>query len=113
VPGSNGGKNKSNVSYAAGSTTGTTTSSSQSFKQGYSISAEADGGFFGNTGGGGLSFEYSKSDTNDQSVDIKKSVGSKISYDGPGHDGVDHDYDAIYVWLNPTVDVGLTASSAR
>jgi hypothetical protein len=81
----NGGGSKSNVEYAAGSTTGTTTTASQSFKFGNTVSAEGSGGVAGNTTGGGVSFSFSRSITDTQSLDIKKTINSKIDVPGPGH----------------------------
>jgi hypothetical protein len=47
-----------------------------------------------------------------QSLDIKKSTSSEISYSGPSSDGIDHDRDIIYLWLNPTINLQLTPTSA-
>lgn len=112
-PGTNGGHSSSSVSYSAGSTTGTTTSASQSFKQANSLSLEASGGFLGNGGGAGLSFDWSHSSTDTQSLDIKKSTTSTINRTGPSQDGINHDEDAIYLLLNPTINLDLSSSSAR
>jgi hypothetical protein len=111
-PGTNGGKSTSSVVYSAGSTTGTTTSASQTFKQSYSISLEGSGGFLGNGGGAGLSFEYAKSATDNQSLEIKKSSATTIERTGPAQDGINHDEDQIWLWLNPKIDLALTPSSA-
>lgn len=111
-PGTNGGHSTSSVSYSAGSTTGTTTSASQSFKVSNSLSFEASGGFLGNGGGGGLSFGFSNDTTDTQSLDIKKSLNSNIGRNGPSQDGINHDEDAIYLLLNPTVNLSVSSSSA-
>jgi hypothetical protein len=112
-PGTNGGHSTSKVSYQAGSTTGTTTAASQSFKAANSISFEASGGILGNGGGGGISFEWSRTRTDSQSLEIKKSTNSTIDRSGPSQDGINHDEDDILLLLNPTVDLGLTSSSAQ
>jgi hypothetical protein len=112
-PGTNGGHSSSSVSYSAGSTAGTTTSASQSFKLANSLSFEGSGGFLGNGGGAGLSFDWSHSSIDTQSLDIKKSTTSTINRTGPSQDGVDHDEDAIYLLLNPTINLDLSTSSAR
>jgi hypothetical protein len=111
-PGTNGGKSSSSVSYAAGSSAGTTTSVSDTFKQSYSIAADSGAGLIGNGGGAGLSFSYSRSVTNDQSIDVKKTTGTTITVPGPPVDGVDHNRDYIYVWLNPLMNLAVTSSSA-
>jgi hypothetical protein len=111
-PGTNGGHSTSSVSYQAGSTTGTLTSASQTFKTANSLSFEGSGGFLGSGGGAGLSFDVSKSTTDSQSLEIKKSTTSTISRTGPSQDGINHDQDAIYLLLNPTVTLALSSSSA-
>ncbi len=111
-PGTNGGHSTSSVSYSAGSTTGTTTSASQSFKAANALSFEASGGFLGNGGGGGLSFDWSHDTTDTQSLDIKKSTNSTIGRTGPSQDGINHDEDAIYLLLNPTMNLAVSSSSA-
>lgn len=110
-PGTNGGKSSSSVTYANGSTTGTTTSSSNTFKAGVGVDLDASGGFFGNGGGVNLGFDYSGSQTDSSSYDVKKSTTTTISRTGPGQDGVNHDEDQIYLWLNPTVDVSIAPAS--
>ena len=111
-PGTNGGRGSSSVSYQAGSTTGSSVSSSKTFKSTNSISAEGSGGIIGNGGGAGIAFEYSRSVTDSQSLDVKKSVTASISRAGPGKDGIDHDEDEIWLALRPAVALNLTTSSA-
>ena len=112
-PGTNGGHSTSSVSYQAGSTTGTTTSSSQSFKTGVSASVEASGGVLGNGGGIGVSFDCSQSTTDSQSVEIKKSVTSTLTQSGPSQDGINHDEDEIWLLLKPTVNLALSSSATE
>jgi hypothetical protein len=59
-----------------------------------------------------LNFGYGVNSSNNQSIDIKKSGSTEISVVGPGVDGVDHDRDQIWLWLNPTLHVALTPTSA-
>jgi hypothetical protein len=110
-PGTQGGRSSSSVVYGASSTTGTTTSSSNSFKQNYSVSVNAGGGFLGSVQGG-LSFSYGRSTTDSQSLEIKKSGNTTIRADGPSQDGINHDHDLIYLWLNPKILLSMTSSSA-
>jgi hypothetical protein len=112
-PGTNNGNSKSNVEYAAGSTTGTTTTASQSFKSGNALSFEGSGGILGNGVGTGVSFAFSRSIMDTQSVDIKKSVISKLSVGGPPHDGIDHDEDQIWILLKPSINLALSSSTAQ
>jgi hypothetical protein len=109
-PGTNGGHSTSSVVYEGGSSAGSSTSVSNTFKQSYSVSAMTGGGFIGQVDVG-LSFSYAKSVTDDQSIDYKKTTNSKITVFGPSVDNIDHDHDLIYLWLNPQVDLSLTSSS--
>ncbi len=59
-----------------------------------------------------MSFDWSRSVTDGQSLEIKKSVNSKIDRNGPSQDEINHDEDAIYLLLSPTVNLGVTSSSA-
>jgi len=111
-PGTNGGHSTSSVSYQAGSTTGTTTSASQSFGVANTTSLDTSGGFLGNGGGVGISFEYSHSTSDNQSLEIKKTTSSTISQNGPSQDGINHDQDQIWLLLNPSINLALSPSSA-
>ena len=107
-PGTSSGKAPSSVSYEQGSTTGTSSSSSKTFKQGHAVSAEAIGGVIGNSN----SFTYSRSATDSESIEIKKANSTKLECPGPPVDGIDHNRDRIWLWLNPKLDLGLTSSAA-
>jgi hypothetical protein len=105
-PGTQGG-GTSSVSYGSGSSTGTTASTSNTFKQGYSISATTT---LGNSLSIGGSFGYARNTSNTQALDIKKTENSTIAQKGPPADGIDHDRDIIYLWLNPLVNVSVSKS---
>jgi hypothetical protein len=107
-PGTKGGASKSSVSYSAGSTAGTATSASQSFKVSNSLSFDVSGP----GGGAGVSFDYSHSTTDSQSLNITKSATSTIAESGPGGDGISNDEDEIWLLLNPTINLQVSASSA-
>ena len=111
-PGTQGGGSKSSVAYGSGSTTGSTVSSSSSFKQNYSVSVSAEAGFLGNGGEVGASFSYGRNSSNSQSLEIKKTSTHEISVTGPSTDGIDHDRDLIYLWLNPKINLRFTATQA-
>jgi hypothetical protein len=83
-------------------------SASQSFKVANSLSSDVKGGFFGNGGGGGIGFEWAQSQTDTQSLDIKKSNTSTLSRNGPAQDGINHDEDQIWLLLNPSVNLALS-----
>lgn len=106
-PGTNGGKTSTQVEYASGSTAGASTAATASFKTGVKVSASAGGGVFG---GATVStdFETTSTTTDGSSLDIKKSTTSTIRVSGGGVDGIDHDKDLIYLWLNPRVDLTRT-----
>jgi hypothetical protein len=110
-PGTNGGASRSSVSYASGSQYGTTASAGHTFKQNYSVEVAAGAGVFGNGGQGGLSFAYGRSNTDTQSLEIKNSSTSTLTQNGPPQDGISHDRDRIYLLLNPTIELAVTASS--
>jgi hypothetical protein len=109
-PGTKGGKSSSSVSYSEGSSTGTTTSASKSFAQNYSVSVTAKGGFLG---GQTATFGYGRSSTRTDSEDIKKSTTSTITVTGPPEDGINHDADVIYLWLNPKIDLTFSPPMAQ
>lgn len=98
------------MSYGQGSTTGTTTSGSNTYKEGASVTFEASEGLL-ETNTATASFGYSRSDTWSDSVDVKKSANFTIETSGPGEDGINHDYDMIYLWLNPTVRVNVDGNA--
>jgi hypothetical protein len=104
-PGANSGKGSSQVTYGHGSATGTTTSTSNSFKVGVDVGASvkaADG-----STGADASFKLSQSTTDSSSVDVKKNENYEIKIVGPSKDGIDHDYDLFYLWLNPLLNVTI------
>jgi len=107
------------VSYQNSTSLGTTTSTSNSFKQGYgeSISVTAGqadecngdsaGGIIGFSGGvcvtGTQSTTYTMQSMNSKSISIvnKTSIQNKTTGTPNDFVPVDHDYDLIWLWLNP------------
>jgi hypothetical protein len=100
-PGANGGKSTSQVTYGNGSTLGTKTSNSNSFKAGINVKASV--GFAGS--GGSLEFGYSTDETDSSTIEVKKSKNVSINVIGAGQDGISHDYDIFYLWLNPQLTI--------
>jgi FG-GAP-like repeat len=100
-PGTNGGNSKSQVLYATGSTTGTTTSMTSSFKDGVVVTAS-----FVDLGG---SAQFTESQTTDNTVSINKttSTTSSITVPGPAQDGINHGDDLFVLWLNPVLNVTI------
>jgi hypothetical protein len=86
-------------------------SSSSSFKIANSVSVSAEAGVVKKIGVG-ASYEYSRNKTTKESIDIKKTASTEINMPGPSVDGIDHDRDQIWLWLNPTLKLTLTPTSA-
>jgi hypothetical protein len=96
-PGTNGGKSLSSVEYKDGSTTGTTVTVKDSFKDSEKTTISAGGGL-GEIGPFAQVTESvtTERDTADTTkLDIKKSTTSTIKVVGPSVDGIDHNRDAI------------------
>lgn len=110
LPGTEGSPNSNSVTYGSGSTFGSTVSSSKSFKQNYSVELSASGSFILADTNVGVSFSYGRSSLNEQSIDIKKSTTTSTTIYGPSQNGIDHDRDQIWLWLNPVVQVTLHPS---
>ena len=92
---------QTNVQYANGSTTGTTTSASSSFKGAVDVKAQV-GGMLDSAS---VDFSASKSETDSQSVEFTQGRSFTITVHGPSQDGINHDDDLFYLWLNPTLSV--------
>jgi hypothetical protein len=110
-PGMNGPKGTGSITYQENSTVGTTTSASKSFKQAYSVSALAEGGYIFASGSNELRLEWSRAVTDKQSLDIKISQTGGLRGQGSDkEDGVNNDDDAIYLALSPTINVQMAPS---
>lgn len=97
-PGTNGGHSSSSVEYGSSSSLGTTVSVDSSFTGGLNLGIPLVSGLTGD-------FGISDSATSTSSLEVKKSTTITVSCQGPGSDGIDHDEDIFYLWLNPQVDV--------
>ena len=106
-PGTNGGSSSSSVSYGSESAAGSTVSSSDSFKQGATITATAEGGVLGEGGSAAGSFGITSTSSNTNSLEVKQSGSTEINDSGPSADGINHDHDVIYLWLKPTLQLKL------
>ncbi len=107
-PGTAGTASKSSVAYTTGSAAGTETKVSHAFKAGVTEQAEASIAGFATLD---VSSGYSLSTASDSSLAIKKSSSLSIADQGPNIDGIDHDSDLIYLWLNPLVAIAGNGSS--
>jgi hypothetical protein len=92
----------SSVSYTDGSTLGSNAKTTYTFKSDVTDTAEAS--IFGFAT---LSDAYGWTTTqgDEWSLDIKKSQSTTIAATGAMVDGLNHDLDTVYVWLNPQLDV--------
>jgi hypothetical protein len=106
-PGTNGGRSSSQVSYASGSTTGTTDSISHSFKDGLDVNASVGGALGSVKLGASADFSASKTGTTTSQVSINKGINNQINDPGPSADGIDHGHDVFYLWLNPLLNVTI------
>jgi hypothetical protein len=108
-PGANGGKTTSQVTYGQTTVMGTTTSITNTSKEATQL--KLSGGNAGDDAGvsisGEVDFSVSKSTTNTSQVQVTKTVGSTLAMSGPSSDGIDHDYDRFYLWLNPVLSVSI------
>lgn len=88
----------SSVSYANGSSAGSTTSGSSSFESGIKVTAEALSESIGG------SFTFKRNSVSSSSIDITKGASQTIEHSGSRlSDGLNNDLDAIYIALRPTV----------
>lgn len=105
-PGTTGHSNSS-VSYQTASTTGSSVSSSQTFTNSNSVSVGVSGQVLGNGASANATFDVSQSTTDTQTLEIRKTATRQINSQGPSTDGINHDYDAIFLALNPPIDVAI------
>ena len=118
----------SNVTYSSSTLVGNTTATTDSYTQGTNLTVSVTGGIgawttgVGNDGGFGVkitgteSTDYSQTTGSSNSVTISKqtSVAETTNGTGKAFAPVNHDYDTIWLWLNPlmiyTVDPNNAAT---
>ena len=110
-PGRQGAESESFVDYHSGSGTGTVVSGSHTFKDGYGVSVEVGIGKEGigsaNTSG---SFNFTRSGADSASTALSKDATSQILLKGPSVDGIDHNFDQIYLLLSPVLRAKATST---
>lgn len=118
-PGSANKGGGSSVDYGSSSTTGVTTSVGSSFKSDYSLKASLS---LSDPVALGISLaseqfdvttSTSSTNSSSSSLDVKKTTSYDVKVPGPSTDGVDHDFDEIWVLLNPVVGVVAQGNSAN
>lgn len=107
-PGHQGGGSTSSVAYGAGSSMGTTSSTSNGFKQSYSVGAQVKSGVFNESS---LSLSYSRNAVDTTSEDFKKTANSTLTQVGPTVDGIDHNRDEIWLWLGPKFTLKMPSTA--
>ena len=103
-PGASTGSSGSSVEYSNGSSLGSTVSTTSSYKSDYDVSATVSGGFIA-TASVTMGVDWSETQTSKAEISIKQSSTKTISVPGPDQDGINHDFDEVYLWLNPIVNV--------
>ena len=109
-PGTTGGGSSSSVTYGSGSAFGSTTSSTNAFNQSYAVSASTT---FGTNTGTTANFSYSRNTSNTRAIDLNKATGVTITAFGPAADGIDHNRDQIWLWLNPRLQLSLSNAAGQ
>lgn len=112
-PGTKGGGSTNSVTYGSGSTLGSSTSVSHSFKEGWLITATQEIGLLGTGESIGVGFEFNRNYTDQRLLDFKKTASLVITKTGGDLDGIDHDRDEIWLLVNPTVKLTLTPSGGE
>lgn len=106
------------VDYTNSNLVANETDLSSSFSSGYSITitVSASGGILGYESGGvtGTSTtSYTQQSNTSSSVTVSKTTTTSDKISGPtnGYVGLNHDYDVIWLWLNPVTNFVATAGS--
>jgi hypothetical protein len=101
-PGTSSSGPKSSVSYSQGSSLSTQTKTNSSFKKEIGTTAEV-----GIAGFNPLSAStgYAVTAANENGLTISKTETVTVNMPGGNKDGIDHDRDVIYLWINPVVNV--------
>jgi hypothetical protein len=110
-PGSAAGGKPSSVIYGTSSTMGTTTSVGNSFKQNYNVSITSTASILILSAGSGLSFTFSNASGSTSTYDLKKTTSVTQTFTGPSLDGVNHDFDQIWLWLRPHISAVINQNN--
>jgi hypothetical protein len=93
------------VQYGTGSSVGTTTSTTASWRDDHSVSRSSSFSFGGVTlGGFSVSFEDVWAGSDTFAKDVLEKTTTDLRMYGPGSDEINHDWDQILLVLNPEVD---------
>lgn len=110
-PGSADCKYNSSVSYGEGNRLGTTISASKAMKTDTKVGVSVSAGAVGYSVEVGATFGVGVGTSSSEEMSVSKSTQSAISASGPCTDGIDHDYDQIWLLLQPDVEVTIATPS--
>lgn len=101
---------RSTVTYGGNTMLGTSTTNTQSWATDVSLTATSP---MGQDFGGSTVVDYTQSSTSTSSNAITITDGNTEIIPGPASSaaGVDHDYDVIWVWLNPIAELQIYSST--
>ncbi|MFL9888886.1 carboxypeptidase-like regulatory domain-containing protein [Paraburkholderia agricolaris] len=107
-PGTSSGKSSSYVEYSNGTSLASTVSVSKSFKSDYDITAGVSVGSKASNGASvSLGVDWTDMTTNKTEITIQQTAKNDLKVGGAGADGIDHDDDEVYIWINPIVNVSV------
>lgn len=112
-PGRNEAGGGGSVTYGGESSVGTSVSAESSFAQTYSIEAEAEGGIFVAGAGASAGFAYTNNTAQEDTYDLTTTKGFETTVPGPAIDGISHDHDLIWLWLNPVIELSMLPDLGR
>lgn len=104
-PGSGGATQRSSVQYSSDSTLGTLTTVANSFRLNYSTTVTAGAKWIGASAETSVTASTSNYVDATNTQDVRFSSRTGIGYSGSGVDGIYHDRDLIYLWLNPGINI--------
>lgn len=99
----------SQVDYGTSSVFGSSTSTTKSFSTTNTVSISTSGGPFK----GNNSSEWTATQDDSTSISIQKTTTNDIITPGPLADGIDHNFDKVWIWINPQVDFLIFAPSGQ
>ena len=106
-PGTTGKTSASYIDYGSSTQLGSSVSSSKTFKKSAGVTVTAKADFAGNGASASVGYSASESNTDKSALDLKKTSQYDGKVTGPEDDGVDHDMDQIWFWVQPSVLVSV------
>lgn len=110
-PGSKDCTEPSVVSYGNGSSVGTTVSAKESIAQNAKVTVSGGVGVLGSGANASVSFEKGESSTASDEMTVTMTRTSTLESRGPCEDGVNHDYDEIWLHLGAAMATRVTDPS--